>query len=79
MARLTSSERKALPKTAFAVPGRRAYPIEDAAHARNALARVSQHGSSAEKKAVRSKVHSRYPGIDLGTLVNGKTQGRKPR
>ena len=63
MARLTSSARKALPTKSFAEPGKRAYPIEDASHARNALSRVSQFGSPAEKKQVRSAVHKKYPGI----------------
>ena len=30
---------------------------------RNALARVSQHGTSAEKATVRRKVHAKYPSI----------------
>lgn len=40
MSRLTEEERNALPDSAFALPGRR-YPIPDAAHARDALARAS--------------------------------------
>lgn len=63
MARLTTTHRNALPTKAFAEPGKRAYPLNDAAHARNALSRVSQFGSSAEKAEVRAKVHQRYPGI----------------
>lgn len=62
MAKLTSKQRNALPKDAFALPGRR-YPIEDANHARNALARVAQHGTPSEKANVRAKVHKRFPGI----------------
>jgi hypothetical protein len=62
MAKLTTKGRKALPTSAFAVKGRK-YPIEDKAHARNALSRVSQFGSPAEKSAVRSKVKRKYPGI----------------
>lgn len=62
MARLTSSRRKALPGADFALPGRR-YPIEDPNHARNALARVSQHGTPAEKATVRKKVHQKFPSI----------------
>lgn len=62
MTKLTTGRRNALPESTFALPGRR-YPIEDANHARNALARVSQHGSSAEKATVRAKVHAKYPGI----------------
>lgn len=60
--KLTSKARNALASKSFALPGRR-YPIEDASHARNALARVSQHGSSSEKAKVRAAVHKRYPSI----------------
>jgi hypothetical protein len=42
MADLTSKARKKLPAKAFAEPEKRAYPIEDKAHARNAKARASQ-------------------------------------
>jgi hypothetical protein len=60
--KLSSLARKAIPTGSFALPGRR-YPIEDKSHARNALARVSQHGTSAEKATVRRKVHAKYPAI----------------
>lgn len=60
--KLTARERSSIPKEDFALPGRR-YPVEDESHARNALARVSQHGTPAEKARVRAKVHSKYPGI----------------
>lgn len=63
MAELTPKKRKALPKTAFAIPEKRKYPIQDKAHARNALARVSQHGTPEEKRRVRAAVKRRYPGI----------------
>jgi hypothetical protein len=55
MTKLTTATRKKLPNSKFALPGRR-YPIEDVAHARNALARVSQDGTPAEKATVRRKV-----------------------
>ena len=42
MAELSTSARNKLPKTAFAEPGKRAYPVEDKPHARNAKARASQ-------------------------------------
>lgn len=63
MAKLTTSERKRLPKSDFALPGKGkgGYPIEDRAHAKDALSRVSQFGSPSEKKAVRAKVHAKYP------------------
>ncbi len=70
--KLSSAERQALPKSDFALPGKGtgpkgagsgSYPIPDASHARNALARVSQHGSQAQKAQVRAKVHSKFPAI----------------
>jgi hypothetical protein len=42
MAELDAAARKRIPKSKFAEPDKRAYPIEDKAHARNAKARASQ-------------------------------------
>lgn len=58
MARLTAAARNALPDSDFAGPNR-SYPVEDAAHARNALSRVSQFGSPALKAKVRAKAASK--------------------
>jgi len=63
MATVTTKKRKSLPTSSFAEPGKRAYPINDPNHARNALSRVSQFGSPAEKATVRAAVHRKYPGI----------------
>jgi hypothetical protein len=63
MSRLTYQERKHLKSSTFVEPGKRKYPIPDASHARNALARVSQFGSSSEKAKVRAAVHRKFPGI----------------
>lgn len=63
MAKLTTGERKKIPTSEFALPGKRAYPIEDKSHARNALSRVSENGSPAQKKKVRAAVHRKYPSI----------------
>jgi hypothetical protein len=65
MAKLTSAKRAKIPKGDFALPGRR-YPIEDKAHARDALSRVSTNGTPEERAAVRRKVLKRYPGIKQG-------------
>lgn len=62
MAKLTTAARKKIKSSSFALPGRR-YPIEDRSHARNALSRISQFGSPAEKSKVRAAVHKRYPGM----------------
>jgi len=80
--KMSLERRESLPQKAFAVPAPKAkkigveheikgeakgkYPIPDMKHARNALARVSQHGSPAEREAVRSKVYSKYPGLKEG-------------
>jgi len=62
--KLSYEERKELPKKDFAEKKSRAYPIENESHARNALARVSQFGSEAQKKTVQAKVHKKYPEIE---------------
>jgi hypothetical protein len=69
MAKLTTQKRKDLKKSSFAVPSKRAYPIENVSHARNALARVSQFGSPAEKAEVRSAVHKKFPQIGVAKKV----------
>ena len=66
MAKLTAAARKKISGKNFAGPDR-SYPIEDASHARNALARAS--GKPIEAK-VRAKVHAKYPDI-------GKSRGPK--
>lgn len=60
MAELNTEKRDRLPDKAFAEPEKRAYPIEDKAHARNAKARASQavkagRMSKAEEKRIDSK------------------------
>ena len=62
MAKLTTQERKRLPKGDFALPGGR-YPINDANHARNALARAAQHATPSEDASIRRKVHAKFPQI----------------
>ncbi|MEB2554061.1 hypothetical protein [Burkholderia cenocepacia] len=42
MAKLTTAQRKAMPKSDFGLPGKKAYPMPDASHAANAKARASQ-------------------------------------
>lgn len=68
MARLTYRARKRLGKSSFALPSKRrggkgGYPIPDIRHARNALARVSQFGTPAQKAKVRAAVHRKFPSI----------------
>lgn len=60
---LTTKDRKKLSQKQFALPGERKYPIPDKAHARNALARVAQHGTAAKQKKVKAAVKRRFPSI----------------
>jgi hypothetical protein len=64
MAKLTAKGRNALPAKDFAGPDR-SYPVNDMSHARNALARVSQHGTADLKAHVRAKVHKKFPDIKM--------------
>jgi hypothetical protein len=63
MAKLRAKQRKKLPKSSFALPGKRKYPIPDKAHARNALARAAQNESKATQKKIRAKVTKRFPSL----------------
>jgi hypothetical protein len=72
MAELNAAKRKKLKRSDFAIPekapGPGSYPIHDEAHARNALARVAQHGTPEERARVRRAVAKRHP--NLGTHGN---------
>ena len=63
MAKLTTEKRDSLPASSFAEPENRKYPIENTAHAKNALSRVAQSGTTAEKKKVKKAVGKKYPSI----------------
>ncbi len=72
---LSAGDRRALPDSDFALPGKGegpkgkqagSYPIPDETHARSALSLVSQHGTSAEKAKVRAAVKRKFPGIEQG-------------
>ncbi len=56
MAKLTTKQRNALPDKDFAGPGR-SYPVNDAAHARNAKSRAAQNASPALKKRIDAKAN----------------------
>ena len=64
MTKLTYQARKRLKGSSFAVDHeKRKYPIQDIAHGRNALARVSAHGTPAEKATVKRAVYAKYPSL----------------
>jgi hypothetical protein len=71
---ISKKKRESLPKSDFGVPSKAKgeskgepgnYPIDTKKRARNALSRVSQHGTAAEKKSVRSRVAKKYPDIEV--------------
>ena len=64
MAELNTADRAALPSKDFAGPDR-SYPINDASHGQNALARVEQHGTPALKKRVTAAVKRKYPSMQV--------------
>lgn len=60
MATLSTTKKKAEPKSDFGLPEKRKYPMPDESHARNAKARASQMEeagklSTADKKKIDSK------------------------
>lgn len=80
MTKLTAAKRKSIPKSQMAVPSKGtktggavsgSYPIPDAAHARNALARAA--GKPVEGQ-VRAAVHRKFPNI--GKSSAKKTKGK---
>ena len=57
MAKLDAEKREKLPAKDFAEPEKRAYPIEDKAHARNAKARAAQQVNAGRiSKAEEAKI-----------------------
>ena len=67
MARLTSKERKSLPKKDFGEPGKRAYPMPDKSHAANAKARATQMAkkgklSAAAAARIKAKANKKLHG-----------------
>jgi hypothetical protein len=64
MAKLTTATRNKIPPEDFAGPDK-TYPINDASHGRNALARVEQHGTPALKKRVTAAVKRKYPSMQV--------------
>lgn len=68
---LTTEARDNIKAKNFAIPKGRRYPIENKAHAENALARVDQFGSPGEKHQVYDAVAEKYPGLASRSSVPG--------
>lgn len=63
MTKLTAAARKKIKTSKFAIPEGRKYPIQDLAHARNALSKVRQYGTADERKKVYAAVSKSYPSL----------------
>jgi hypothetical protein len=67
---------KPIPKSKFALPsegpgGQDAYPVDTVKRARNALSRIAQNGTPAQKAKVRRAVQRRYSGqVSVGGVQN---------
>jgi hypothetical protein len=78
MAKLTTRKRKSLSSKSFVFPRSRKFPIEDKAHARDALSRAAHKGGSVEAK-VRAAVRKKYPGIGKKKKSTGARKRRTKR
>ena len=83
---LDAAERRALPDSDFALPGKGkgpqgkqagSYPIPDKSHARMALAMVAKHGTPEEKSKVRAAVEKKFPGIKVSEEVQQLVNSEK--
>jgi hypothetical protein len=63
MATLKTKRRNKLPKTAFAIPSQRLYPIDTKARARAALAYSARPTTRGSYTTVRKAVVKRYPDL----------------
>jgi hypothetical protein len=70
--RNTKAGRAKMSNSSFALPGKQ-YRIDDAAHARNALARVAQNGTRAQQAAVQKAVAKKYPNINVTGMGKKKS------
>lgn len=61
---LTPKKRKALPKSKFALPAQRKYPINDRTHAANAKARAEQQYKAGKiSKSTRDRVDAKADAV----------------
>lgn len=72
MAKLTTKERNALPKSDFGMPGSRSYPMPDKAHAANAKARASQQAA----KGNLSKSAEKRIDAKANNILHGRARSR---
>ena len=78
---LSSDDRKELPDSAYAFPGKRKAPLTDASHVRNALARFDQTKDVTDKERDQAfeniKAAAEHYKIDM-TETSWRQLGKKP-
>jgi hypothetical protein len=67
MAKLKSKQRKRLPKSAFALPSKRKYPLDTKKRARAALAYAARSNTAGSPATIRRAVLKRYPSLKKKT------------
>jgi len=74
-AKLKAAQRRALPDSDFAIPGKApesgSYPVNDENHAHAALSMVAAHGTPEEQRKVKAKVRAKYPNIQIAKMSPG--------
>jgi hypothetical protein len=79
MAKLTAARRRRLRKSTFGLPGRRAYPMPDRAHAANAKARATQmYRKGKLSKSAKQRIHAKANRI-LGKKSRRRAVRRRRR
>ena len=74
MSKLSAEQRKKLPKSSFAVPGKKSgsgsFPVNDKAHA---VAAQRMARTPEQKSAVKRKINEKFP-----DMLRAKSKGKSP-
>lgn len=70
---MRASKRNRLPKTAFALPSKRKYPIDTKKRAKAALSYAARSDTEGSYATIRAKVLKRYPSLKK------KRQGKRKK
>ena len=60
---ISAKKRRSLPKSSFALPSQRKYPIDTKKRAKAALSYSARHDTAGAYSTVRRKVLKRYPSL----------------
>jgi hypothetical protein len=72
MAKMRAKKRNSLPDSSFALPSKRKYPINDKAHAEQALRMAARKDTEGSYSAIAAKVYARYPSLKKKKGKKGK-------